>query len=154
GAFKLTSLAGAYWRGDETRQMLTRVYGTAFFDRKDLEQYLEQIEQARQRDHRKLGPELGLFELRPEAPGMPFWLPQGTVLLQLIEPGAREPLAGGGSLEINPPRVLPPGLWPRPGHGDNKKENMFSAPPAEREGRGEQRESALKPMNCPGACLV
>src|SRR5262249_44714057 len=85
GAFKLTSLAGAYWRGDETRQMLTRVYGTAFLNRKDLDQHLERLEQARERDHRKLGPQLDLFELRPEAPGMPFWLPQGTVLLRLIE---------------------------------------------------------------------
>src|ERR687897_1306189 len=75
GAFKLTSIAGAYWRGDETRQMLTRIYGTAFLDRKDLERHLERLEQARQRDHRKLGPQLDLFQLRPEAPGMPFWLP-------------------------------------------------------------------------------
>src|SRR5262245_53053007 len=154
GAFKLTSLAGAYWRGDETRQMLTRVYGTAFLDRKDLEQYLEQIEQARQRDHRKLGPELGLFELRPEAPGMPFWLPQGTVLLKLIEAEVREQLDAGGYLEIKTPQVLDLELWHRSGHWDNYKENMFFTAPAEREGRGEQREYALKPMNCPGACLV
>src|SRR5688500_15207394 len=78
GAFKLTSVAGAYWRGDETRQMLTRIYGTAFKDRKQLEGYLERVEQAKQRDHRRLGPELDLFTLRGEAPGMPFWLPQGT----------------------------------------------------------------------------
>src|SRR5215213_5753424 len=85
GAFKLTSTAGAYWRGDETRQMLTRIYGTAFFTEKDLEAHLEQIEQARERDHRRLGPQLGLFTFRPEAPGMPFWQPNGTVLLRTIE---------------------------------------------------------------------
>ena len=78
GAFKLTSLAGAYWRGDETRQMLTRIYGTAFHDQKELDAHLEQLEQAKQRDHRRLGPELDLFMLRPEAPGMPFWLPNGS----------------------------------------------------------------------------
>ena len=92
GAFKLTSLAGAYWRGDETRQMLTRIYGTAFLNRKDLEQHLERLEQARERDHRKLGPELDLFQFRPEAPGMPFWLPHGTVLLKLIEAEVRKQL--------------------------------------------------------------
>src|SRR5215210_6597338 len=95
GAFKLTSLAGAYWRGDETRQMLTRIYGTAFGDRKELEAHLERLEQARQRDHRKLGPELNLFQLLPEAPGMPFWLPQGTVLLRLIEIEVRKHLRAG-----------------------------------------------------------
>jgi threonyl-tRNA synthetase len=152
GAFKLTSLAGAYWRGDETRQMLTRIYGTAFFDRKDLEQYLERLEQARQRDHRKLGPQLDLFELRPEAPGMPFWLPQGTVFLRLIEAEVRRQLDTHGYVEIKTPQVLDVDLWHRSGHWDNYKENMFFAAPAERE--GEQREYALKPMNCPGACLV
>jgi threonyl-tRNA synthetase len=152
GAFKLTSLAGAYWRGDETRQMLTRVYGTAFLDRKALEQYLERLEQARQRDHRKLGPQLDLFELRPEAPGMPFWLPQGTVLLRLIEGEVRKQLDAGGYLEIKTPQILDVELWHRSGHWDNYKENMFFTAPGERE--GEQREYALKPMNCPGACLV
>jgi threonyl-tRNA synthetase len=154
GAFKLTSLAGAYWRGDETRQMLTRVYGTAFLDRKDLDQHLERLEQARQRDHRKLGPQLDLFQLRPEAPGMPFWLPQGTVLLRLIEAEVRKHLAAGGYLEIKTPHILDVELWHRSGHWDNYKENMFFTQAAEREGGGEQREYAVKPMNCPGACLV
>ena len=154
GAFKLTSLAGAYWRGDETRQMLTRVYGTAFLDRKELEQHLERLEQARERDHRKLGPQLDLFEFRPEAPGMPFWLPQGTVLLRLIEAEVRKQLDAGGYLEIKTPQVLDVELWHRSGHWDNYKENMFFTAPSEREGSGEEREYALKPMNCPGACLV
>jgi threonyl-tRNA synthetase len=154
GAFKLTSIAGAYWRGDETRQMLTRIYGTAFLDRKDLETYLERLEQARQRDHRRLGPQLDLFEFRPEAPGMPFWLPQGSVLLRLIEAEVRKQLDTHGYVEIKTPQVLDIELWHRSGHWDNYKENMFFAAPAEREGRGEEREYALKPMNCPGACLV
>jgi threonyl-tRNA synthetase len=154
GAFKLTSIAGAYWRGDETRQMLTRIYGTAFHDRQELETYLERLEQARQRDHRKLGPQLDLFEFRPEAPGMPFWLPQGTVLLRLIEAEVRKQLDTHGYVEIKTPQVLDIELWHRSGHWDNYKENMFFAGPAEREGTGEEREYALKPMNCPGACLV
>jgi threonyl-tRNA synthetase len=154
GAFKLTSLAGAYWRGDETRQMLTRVYGTAFLDRKELEQHLERLEQARERDHRRLGPELDLFQFRPEAPGMPFWLPQGTVLLRLIEAEVRKQLDARGYEEIKTPQVLDVELWHRSGHWDNYKENMFFTAPSEREGSEHEREYALKPMNCPGACLV
>ena len=154
GALKLTSLAGAYWRGDEKRQMLTRIYGTAFFKQKDLEQHLERIEQAKERDHRRLGPELGLFMLRPEAPGMPFWLPEGTVLLRLIEAEVREQLRRGGYVEIKTPQVLDEELWHRSGHWDNYKENMYFVAPAEREGGGDERRFALKPMNCPGACLV
>ncbi len=154
GAFKLTSLAGAYWRGDETRQMLTRIYGTAFLDKKDLEQHLERLEQARERDHRKLGPELDLFQFRPEAPGVPFWLPHGTVLLKLIEAEVRKQLDARGYSEIKTPQVLDVELWHRSGHWDNYKENMFFTAPAEREGKGEERQYALKPMNCPGACLV
>jgi threonyl-tRNA synthetase len=96
GAVKLTSIAGAYWRGDERRQMLTRIYGTAFFEQRDLERHLERIEEAKARDHRRLGPELGIFMLRPESPGMPFWLPEGTVLLRLIEAEVREQLRRGG----------------------------------------------------------
>jgi threonyl-tRNA synthetase len=154
GAFKLTSIAGAYWRGDETRQMLTRIYGTAFLNKKDLEQYLERLEQARERDHRKLGPELDLFEFRPEAPGMPFWLPQGTVLLRLIEAEVRKQLDARGYLEIKTPQVLDVELWHRSGHWDNYKENMFFTSPSEREHAEHERDYALKPMNCPGACLV
>src|SRR5215207_7421777 len=154
GAFKLTSLAGAYWRGDETRQMLTRIYGTAFLNKKDLERHLERLEQARECDHRKLGPELDLFQFRPEAPGMPFWLPQGTVLLRLIEAEVRKQLVARGYAEIKTPQVLDTELWHRSGHWDNYKENMFFTAPSEREGGGEERQYALKPMNCPGACLV
>jgi threonyl-tRNA synthetase len=154
GAFKLTSLAGAYWRGDETRQMLTRIYGTAFLEKKDLEQHLERLAQARESDHRKLGPELDLFQFRPEAPGMPFWLPQGTVFLKLIEAEVQKQLVARGYSEIKTPQVLDVELWHRSGHWDNYKENMFFTAPTEREGKGEEREYALKPMNCPGACLV
>jgi threonyl-tRNA synthetase len=154
GAFKLTSIAGAYWRGDETRQMLTRIYGTAFLDPKELQRHLERLEQARARDHRKLGPELDLFMLRPEAPGMPFWLPDGTVLLRLIETEVRRHLTRAGYVEIKTPQVLDEELWHRSGHWDNYRENMFFVEPSEREGGGEARRFALKPMNCPGACLT
>jgi len=152
-AFKLNSLAGAYWRGDETRQMLTRIYGTAFFSTKDLATHVERLEQARARDHRKLGPELGLFTLLPEAPGMPFWLPNGTVLLERVQAEVREQLTKRGYEEIRTPHVLDEELWHRSGHYENYRENMFFAEPAERE-RGDERRFALKPMNCPGACLV
>jgi threonyl-tRNA synthetase len=154
GAFKLTSVAGAYWRGDETRQMLTRIYGTAFPDRKQLEEHLERLEQARARDHRKLGSQLDLFLLREESPGMPFWLPQGTVLLRLIEAEVRKQLAARGYVEIETPQILDEELWHRSGHWDNYRENMYFVEPSEREGGGDERRFALKPMNCPGACLV
>ena len=151
-AVRLNSLAGAYWRGDETRQMLTRIYGTAFFSNKDLEQHLERIELAKANDHRRLGPQLGLFMFREEAPGMPFWLPNGTVLLRLIEAEVRKQLRRRGYEEIKTPRVLDEELWHRSGHWDNYRENMFFVEPSERE--GDERRFALKPMNCPGACLV
>jgi threonyl-tRNA synthetase len=154
GALKLTSLAGAYWRGDESRQMLTRIYGTAFFKQKDLDRHLELIEQAKERDHRRLGPELGIFMMRGEAPGMPFWLPNGTVLLKLIEAEVREQLAKRGYAEIKTPRVLDEELWHRSGHWDNYRENMFFVEPSERDRDEGERRYALKPMNCPGACLV
>jgi threonyl-tRNA synthetase len=154
GAFKLTSLAGAYWRGDETRQMLTRIYGTAFADGKQLAEHLQQIEEARARDHRRLGPELDLFTLRPEAPGMPFWLPNGTVLLRLIEAEVQEQLKKRGYQEIRTPQILDEELWHRSGHWDNYRENMFFAEPSERERDETERRYAVRPMNCPGACLV
>ena len=154
GAFKLTSTAGAYWRGDETRQMLTRIYGTAFLTQKDLDKHLEQLEQARERDHRRLGPELGLFMLRPEAPGMPFWLPQGTVLLRNIEDEVRGQLTKRGYEQIKTPNILDEDLWHRSGHWDNYRENMFFAEPSERDRDEADRRYAVKPMNCPGACLV
>src|SRR5215216_2902089 len=118
-AFKLNSIAGAYWRGDENRQMLTRIYGTAFHSQKDLEEHLERIEEAKARDHRRLGPHMGLFTLLPDAPGMPFWLPNGTVLLRLVEREVRRHLAAGGYSEIKTPQVLDEELWHRSGHWDN-----------------------------------
>src|SRR5919106_6254019 len=124
-AFKLNSLAGAYWRGDETRQMLTRIYGTAFFSSRELEEHQRRLEEARARDHRRLGPELGLFLLRIEAPGMPFWLPDGTVLLRDIEAEVRRQLDRRGWSEIQTPQVLDEELWHRSGHYDNYRENMY-----------------------------
>ena len=153
-AYRLNSLAGAYWRGDENRQMLTRIYGTAFHSKADLEAHAERLEQARENDHRKLGPQLDLFMLRPESPGMPFWLPQGTILLGLIEGEVQAQLKKRGYSEIQTPEVLDEELWHRSGHWDHYRENMYFVDVAEREGGGEQRRFALKPMNCPGACLV
>jgi threonyl-tRNA synthetase len=127
--------------------MLTRIYGTAFFSEKELAEHLELIEQARARDHRRLGPQLGLFALLPDAPGMPFWLPNGTVLLRLVEREVRRQLDLGGYAEIKTPQVLDEDLWHRSGHWDNYAENMFFT-------HVEDRRFALKPMNCPGACLV
>jgi threonyl-tRNA synthetase len=146
-AFKLSSLAGAYWRGDERRQMLTRIYGTAFFSKQELEKHLELLDQARARDHRRLGPQLGLFTLLPEAPGLPFWLPEGTVLLHLVEREVRGQLERRGYVEIKTPQILDEELWRRSGHWDNYRNDMFFT-------SVEDRRFALKPMNCPGACLV
>jgi threonyl-tRNA synthetase len=146
-AIKLSSLAGAYWRGDEKRQMLTRIYGTAFFSKKDLEAHLERIEQAKARDHRRLGPQLGLFMLREEAPGMPFWLPNGTTLLHLIENEVQAQLRKRGYQEIATPQVLDEELWHRSGHWENYRDDMYFM-------EVDERRFALRPMNCPGACLV
>jgi threonyl-tRNA synthetase len=146
-AIKLNSVAGAYWRGDENRESLTRIYGTAFFSQKDLDAHLERIEQAKARDHRRLGPQLGIFMLRDEAPGMPFWLPNGTTLLRLIETEVREQLRKRGYQEIATPQVLDVGLWHRSGHWDNYKDDMYFMEDGD-------RQYALRPMNCPGACLV
>lgn len=154
GAFKLSSVAGAYWRGDETRQMLTRIYGTAFHSQRELDHHVERLAEARARDHRRLGPELGLFMLLPEAPGMPFWLPNGTVLLRLVEGEVRAQLAKRGYEEIKTPQVLDTELWHRSGHWENYRENMFFAEPSERNRDEDDRRYALKPMNCPGACLA
>ena len=146
-AVKLSSLAGAYWRGDESRQMLTRIYGTAFFSKKDLEQHLERIEEAKARDHRRLGPQLGIFMLREESPGMPFWLPNGTTLLNLIEAEVQAQLRKRGYKEIATPQVLDEELWHRSGHWDNYRDDMYFM-------QSDDRRLALRPMNCPGACLV
>jgi threonyl-tRNA synthetase len=146
-AIKLTSLAGAYWRGDESRQMLTRIYGTAFLSKKDLEAHLERIEEAKARDHRRLGPQLGLFMLREEAPGMPFWLSHGTTLLRLVEAEVQKQLRKREYQEIKTPHVMDVDLWHRSGHWDNYRENMYFT-------ESREREFAVRPMNCPGACLV
>ncbi len=146
-AIKLSSVAGAYWRGDEQRESLTRIYGTAFFSKKDLEQHLERLEQAKERDHRRLGPQLGLFMLRKEAPGMPFWLPNGTTLLRTIETEVRDQLRKRGYQEIATPQVMDESLWHRSGHWDNYKDDMYFM-------EDDDRRYALRPMNCPGACLV
>jgi len=146
-AIKLSSVAGAYWRGDEKRESLTRIYGTAFFSKKDLEAHLERIEQAKERDHRRLGPQLGLFMLRKEAPGMPFWLPNGTTLLRTIETEVRDQLRKRGYQEIATPQVMDEALWHRSGHWDNYKDDMYFM-------EDDDRRYALRPMNCPGACLV
>jgi threonyl-tRNA synthetase len=146
-AIKLSSVAGAYWRGDEKRESLTRIYGTAFFSKKDLEHHLERLEQAKERDHRRLGPQLGLFMLRKEAPGMPFWLPNGTTLLRTIETEVRDQLRKRGYQEIATPQVMDEALWHRSGHWDNYKDDMYFM-------EDDDRRYALRPMNCPGACLV
>jgi threonyl-tRNA synthetase len=149
-AFKLLSLAGAYWRGDERNKMLTRIYGTAFFSKQDLECHLELLEQARARDHRRLGPQLGLFTLRPESPGMPFFLPNGMVVINEIQRVVREQLDKRDYVEIRTPHLLDVELWKRSGHYENYRENMYFT----RDGDEGGREFAIKPMNCPGACLV
>ena len=146
-AIKLSSVAGAYWRGDEQRESLTRIYGTAFFSKKDLEEHLERLEQAKERDHRRLGPQLGLFMLRKEAPGMPFWLPNGTTLLHSIEAEVRDQLRKRGYQEVATPQVMDESLWHRSGHWDNYKDDMYFM-------EDDDRRYALRPMNCPGACLV
>ncbi|HKR98028.1 MAG TPA: threonine--tRNA ligase, partial [Candidatus Dormibacteraeota bacterium] len=145
----LLSLAGAYWRGDERNKMLTRIYGTAFLSKKDLEHHLEMLEQARARDHRRLGPQLGLFLLRDEAPGMPFYLPDGSIVVNEIQRVLRDRLVQRGYDEIRTPHILDVELWKRSGHWDNYRENMFFTQAGE-----DGREFAVKPMNCPGACLV
>jgi len=150
-AFKLLSLAGAYWRGDERNKMLTRIYGTAFHSKKELDQHLEMLEQARARDHRRLGPALGLFMLREESPGMPFYLPDGVTVVNEIQRVVREQLLRRDYQEIRTPHVLDVELWKRSGHWDNYRENMFFTQSGEGENR---RQYAVKPMNCPGACLV
>ena len=141
-AFKLQSVAGAYWRGDATRQMLTRVYGTAFFSAKDLDAYLEQLEQARARDHRKLGRELGLFMFSELSPGAPFWQPGGTAIWNALSELWREQNSVRGYTEVRTPIIYDVELWKQSGHWDKYRDNMYFT---EIEGR----TMGLKPMNCP-----
>lgn len=141
-AFKLMSVAGAYWRGDANRQMLTRVYGTAFFSKGDLAEYLERLEQARARDHRRLGKQLGLFTLSDLSPGSPFWQPAGTVIWNELTALWREQNAQRGYREVRTPILYDVELWKRSGHWDKYRENMYFADV-------EGRSMGLKPMNCP-----
>ncbi|MBD3166429.1 threonine--tRNA ligase [bacterium] len=147
GAFKLLSVAGAYWRGKETNPMLQRIYGTAFFTEKELKSYLNQLEEAKKRDHRKLGPELELFTFDNSAPGMPFWLPNGTVLYNEVESFMREKLAEYGYDMIRTPLILNEELWHASGHWDHYRENMYFT-------EIDERPFAVKPMNCPGGTRV
>jgi threonyl-tRNA synthetase len=142
-AFKLQSVAGAYWRGDANRQMLTRVYGTAFLSKEDLEEHLERLEQAKARDHRKLGRELGLFTFSDIAPGMAFWLPRGTQLFNELVALNRRMQQGRGYVEVKTPQLYDARLWETSGHWGKYKENIFTS-------EYEDREFGLKPMNCPG----
>ncbi|MDQ3669192.1 MAG: threonine--tRNA ligase [Actinomycetota bacterium] len=146
-AVKLLSLAGAYWRGDETKPQLTRVYGTAFYDPKDLEAYLHRLEEAKGRDHRRLGKELDLFHFSELAPGMPFWHPRGMVVWNALEDLRRRENARRGYEEIKTPLVFDNELWRTSGHWEKFREHMFFL-------EAEGREYGLKPMNCPGHCLV
>jgi threonyl-tRNA synthetase len=148
-AVKLTGLAGAYWRGNEHNKQLTRIYGTAFYDKADLDAYLEQLEQARERDHRRLGPQLDLFHLSEHAPGMPFWHPKGMVIWNALEDLRRRENVKRGYLEVKTPLLYDIETYITSGHYDNYEENMFFVEQHE----GEQR-LALKPMNCPGHMLL
>ncbi|MEM7248388.1 MAG: threonine--tRNA ligase [Acidobacteriota bacterium] len=145
--FKLLSVAGAYWRGDETKPMLTRIYGAAFRTAEELEAHLEKLEQARQRDHRKLGKELGLFSFHPEAPAMPFFHPKGTTVYNLLQEYVRGLYREHGYDEIVTPQIFDTQLWKTSGHYDNYLENMFLVDV-------DGREFGVKPMNCPSHCLL
>lgn len=146
-AFKLTSVAGAYWRGNENNKMLTRIYGTAFASKADLEEYLTRMEEAKKRDHRKLGKELGLFAMRDEAPGMPFFLPNGMILRNTLINYWREVHSKWDYLEISTPQIMRRTLWETSGHWDHYKENMYTTVI-------DDEDFAIKPMNCPGSILV
>ena len=146
-AFKLTSLAGAYWRGNEKNKMLTRIYGTAFTKKADLEEYLARIEEAKKRDHRKIGKELGIFMMREEGPGFPFFLPKGMVLKNTLLDYWREIHNKAGYQEISTPIMLNRQLWETSGHWDHYKENMYTTVI-------DDQDFAIKPMNCPGGVLV
>ena len=146
-AFKLTSVAGAYWRGSEKNKMLQRIYGVVFSSKKELEKYLNMIEEAKKRDHRKLGRELKLFEIMDEGPGFPFFLPKGVILKNILIDYWRKLHNEAGYVEIETPIMLNKELWIRSGHWDHYKENMYTS-------MIDNKEFALKPMNCPGGMLV
>ena len=146
-AFKLLSVAGAYWRGNEKNPMLQRIYGTAFASQKELDAYVTQREEAQKRDHRKVGKQLGLFSFHEEGPGLPFWKPKGLILKNLLIAFMREKLAAYNYIEIETPTILRDKLWRTSGHWDNYRENMFFL-------EREEEVYALKPMNCPGGMLM
>ncbi|NLW44787.1 MAG: threonine--tRNA ligase [Syntrophomonadaceae bacterium] len=146
-AFKLMNLAGAYWRGDEKQKMLQRIYGTSFFKKEELDDYLYKLEEAKKRDHRKLGRELGLFVILDEGPGFPFFLPKGMIIRNELEKYWREVHEEAGYLEIRTPIILERSLWERSGHWDHYRENMYFT-------KIDDVDFAVKPMNCPGALLV
>jgi threonyl-tRNA synthetase len=149
-AIKLTGLAGAYWRGDERNTQLTRIYGTAFYSREDLERHLQQLEEARRRDHRRLGRQLDLFHLGESSPGSPFWHPKGMVIWNALEDLRRRENMRRGYLEVKTPLLYDIDTYVTSGHYENYRENMFFVDAG---GEGEQR-LALKPMNCPGHMLL
>ena len=146
-AIKLTSLAGAYWRGDERNTQLTRIYGTAFYSQADLDAYLERLEQAKARDHRRLGRELGLFEFSELSPGMPFWHPRGMALWSALDDLRRNENRRRGYHEVRTPQLYDADAWRTSGHWDKFREHMFTL-------ETEDREYGLKPMNCPGHCIL
>ena len=148
GSFKLTKIAGAYWKGDSKNKMLTRIYGTAWKNDKDLKAYLHSLEEAEKRDHRKLGKEMSLFHFQEEAPGMVFWHPNGWTIYRLLEDFIREKLSDYGYQEIRTPQVVDRKLWEASGHWDKYRENMFITE-IDEEHANEKRTNALKPMNCP-----
>ncbi|MCL6087754.1 MAG: threonine--tRNA ligase [Actinobacteria bacterium] len=146
-AFKLLSIAGAYWRGNEKNKMLIRIYGTAFFSKEDLKEYLDRIERARLSDHRKIGKDLDLFSFHDEAPGFPFWHPKGMIIRNLILDYWRKVHEENGYQEIQTPIILSNELWHTSGHWDHYKENMYFV-------KIDECDFAVKPMNCPGAILI
>jgi threonyl-tRNA synthetase len=146
-AVKLTGIAGAYWRGDEKNKQLTRIYGTAFFTREDLEAHLRRLEDARRRDHRRLGPQLDLYHFEDVSPGAALWHPKGMVLWNALEDLRREQNAARGYLEVKTPLMWDVELWKRSGHWDKYREHIFQIPYGE-------SLYALKPMNCPGHMLL
>ena len=149
GSFKLTKVSGAYWKGDSKNSMLTRIYGTAFSNDKDLQNHLENIEEALKRDHRKLGKEMDLFHFQDEAPGMVFWHPNGWTVYRKLRNFVRDRLKENNYIEVNTPQVIDRKLWEASGHWDKYRENMFITE-IDEEHANEKRVNALKPMNCPG----
>ncbi|MFL9668123.1 threonine--tRNA ligase [Variovorax sp. AB1(2024)] len=145
--FKLTKLAGAYWRGDAKNEQLQRIYGTAWADKKQLDQYIQRIEEAEKRDHRRLGKELDLFHIDEVAPGVVFWHPKGWAIWQQVEQYMRGIYRDTGYWEVKGPQILDKSLWEKTGHWQNYRDNMFTT-------ESEKREYALKPMNCPGHVLI